>query len=146
MKNERERKRERTKENKERESSSASSSRCRVREEDVMRAADILGMSPVSAMKWMDYQDEIGWCYKDGTPVTRYNFRRSLRMWREMSKKVNESRLVDAEREKARKERETKKANRPMTSAERHQAEIEEAEARRRAENAALAASLKVEL
>ena len=108
-----------------------------------MRAADILGMSPVAAMKWMDYQDEIGWCYKDGTPVTRYNFRRSLRMWRERSARVRENRLVDAEREKARKERETKKANRPMTSAERHQAEIEEAEARRRAADDALAATIK---
>ena len=111
-----------------------------------MRAADILGMSPVAAMKWMDYADEVGWRFKDGSPMTRYNFRRSLRMWREMSKKVHQDKLDNEEREKARKERETKKTNRPMTSAERHQAEIEEAEARRRAENAALAASLKVEL
>ena len=142
MKNERERKRESTKENKERESTTTTTRRC-VTEDDVMRAADRLGLSHVEAMKWMDYADEVGWRFSTGAPMTRWNFKRSLRMWRERLKCVHESKLADVEREERRKRREAKKTQRPMTSAERHQAEIEEAERRRDAETKAMAARLK---
>ena len=137
-----ERKRE-EKVSKRRDKESSSSSSPRVREDVVLRAADVLRLSHDEARAWMHYQDELGWRFKDGTPVTRWNFLRSLRMWRERCDQVRENRLEHAERAERRKRREAKKVQRPMTSAERHQAEIEEAERRRDAETKAMAARLK---
>ena len=151
----------------------------RVREEVVLRGADILKMPHDEARDWMRYQDENGWRFGNGNPVTRYNFMRSLRMWHVKQGMIDERERLRAqrrqeqeaarrEREAARKEREQERAERMAQRQEREakrqqrladkaerlarspaakrQAEIEEAEARRRAADDAYAASLKVEL
>ena len=37
---------------------------------------------PLDAVdRWVEYEEETGWKFKDETPITPLNFRRSLRMW-----------------------------------------------------------------
>ena len=137
----------------------------RVREEVVLRGADILKMPHDEARAWMRYQDENGWRFGNGNPVTRFNFMRSLRMWHIREEELEEKRAARREREAARKEREQERAERMAQRREREakrqqrladkadrlarspaakrQAEIEEAEARRRAADDALAATIK---
>ena len=125
----------------------------------------MLGMSHDEARAWMRYQDENGWRYPSGRPVTQYSFMRSLRMWHKMEAELQEKRAARAEREAARREREQERAERMAQRREREakrqqrladkadrlarspaakrQAEIEEAEARRRAADDALAATIK---
>ena len=137
----------------------------RVREEVILRGADMLKMPHDEARSWMRYQDENGWRFGNGNPVTRFNFMRSLRMWHIREEELEEKRAARREREAARKEREQERAERMAQRREREakrqqrladkadrlarspaakrQAEIEEAEARRRAEIDARGANLK---
>ena len=47
----------------------------------VYDTAERNGMSTGEANCWMDFMDEIGWRFKDGTEVDKDTFARSLRMW-----------------------------------------------------------------
>ena len=47
----------------------------------VYDTAERNGMSTEEANCWMDFMDEIGWRFKDGTEVDKDTFARSLRMW-----------------------------------------------------------------
>lgn len=47
----------------------------------VYDAAERIGMTIEEVNCWMDFMDEVGWRFKDGSEVTKKTFARSLRMW-----------------------------------------------------------------
>ena len=47
----------------------------------VYDAAERIGMTIEEVNCWMDFMDEIGWRFKDGTEVDKDTFARSPRMW-----------------------------------------------------------------
>ena len=51
----------------------------------VFAAGEILGMTRKQCEEWLKYQRDVtDWTFQNGNPVTPKNFRRSLRMWREI--------------------------------------------------------------
>ena len=48
---------------------------------EVYDAAERNDMSIEEVNCWMDFMDEVGWRFKDGTEVEKNTFARSLRMW-----------------------------------------------------------------
>ena len=54
----------------------------------VYDAAERIGMTIEEVNCWMDFMDEVGWRFKDGTQVTKNTFARSLRMWHKVQPKI----------------------------------------------------------
>jgi len=106
----------------------------RVREEVVFRGADVLGMSHDEARAWMRYQDQNGWRYPSGRPVTQYSFMRSLRMWHIREADIRERQAIRLERAAARKEREAERKEREAARKEREQERAERMAQRRERE------------
>ena len=55
---------------------------------EVYDAAERIGMTIEEVNCWMDFMDEVGWRFKDGTQVTKNTFARSLRMWHKVQPKI----------------------------------------------------------
>jgi len=56
---------------------------------DVVAAAQhVRDMTRVEAISWINYMDEVDYRFSDGDRVNRRNFRRSLRMWHMMQKRI----------------------------------------------------------
>ena len=49
-----------------------------------------MGMTDADVDAWIRYQKDTGWTYTSGRPITASNFHRSLRMWREINKVIEE--------------------------------------------------------
>ena len=54
----------------------------------VYEAAYKMDIDPIVANKWVDYMDEVGWTQTDDVPITEKHFRRSLRMFGRMERKI----------------------------------------------------------
>ena len=74
---------------------------------DVFDAALNIGMSPEEVIGWLKYMQEVGYVFKDGTPISLNTFRRSLRMWHKTEERLvaNSPRRSMAEERRANEER-----------------------------------------
>ena len=64
-----------------RENSSSSSAKAKLMRPIALKWAQRFGKPLEAVDRWIKYQEETGWKFKDGTVITPLNFRRSLRMW-----------------------------------------------------------------
>ena len=100
-----------------------------------------MGVDRQTATEWMLYRQNIGWRMKDGTPINRYNWRRSIRMFKIRKAEIDSDREWVQERMANRKERRERRrlSNRReelQAAAERGiEAQKREAEKKRRAES-----------
>ena len=58
----------------------------------VLSHAAWMGYPRGTALKWLAYEDEMGWRFKDGSEVTAENFRRPLRMFAIIEERIGQSR------------------------------------------------------
>lgn len=63
---------------------------------DLMNAANKIGMSAAEVNAWQHYMEEVDWRFTTGGRINYSNFRRSLRMWHKTEEKIREERMQNA--------------------------------------------------